>query len=75
MIRCFGLIVVMFCEAPQQDARAVTVCPVIQQRSAAFQREAAGEFARLPKGSALRSVTAEWINLRDQARKCRAGQR
>ncbi len=56
----------------QQSVTAVTVCPVIQQHSAEFQKSVADELRRTPAGAALKSVTAEWINLRDQARKCRA---
>lgn len=66
---CAGIIVVMFCPDPPKPA-PVVACPQIVQHDADFQRRAADEFSRLPKGAALRAVTAEWIKLRDQAREC-----
>lgn len=70
---CFGLIpaIVMYCQAPSPSVTTVTVCPVTVQRSPDFQRAAADELRQLPRDAKLRAVASEWINLRDQTRKCR----
>lgn len=69
---CFGLLLVV-CQPVDEPAQVtVAVCPEIASWSAAYQRRLASELRRLPSESAIERAVAEAINLRDQARACRA---
>ncbi len=74
---CLGLEVIVLgsrlCFGEPAPRTAVTVCPVIAARSAAWQH--ALRIERLAAGSSPRTdeALAEWLSLRDQGRACRAG--
>ena len=49
------------------------VCPVIVEYPRAFQLGALDDASRLPSGSPLRKMLADYEDLRDQARRCAKG--
>lgn len=49
------------------------VCPIIAPRSAIWQRQLRAERLAASGSPRTDEALAEWINLRDQARACRAG--
>lgn len=60
---CFG--------EPSLQAKTVTICPVIVERSAAWQNELRAERLAAAESPHTNEVLAEWLSLRDQARTCR----
>jgi len=72
---CLGLEVVLLgarlCMGEPALRAPDTVCPIIAERSAAWQRALRKE--RLAAAGSLRTdeALAEWLSLRDQARACR----
>lgn len=56
---------------PAGRTATVTVCPVIAERSIAWQRALRAERLADPGSPRTDEALAEWISLRDQARACR----
>lgn len=68
---CFGVLVVMWCEAPPPPA-PVVVCPPVVEYDRAFVRRAGEDAARA--GPELRQILADAKRMRDQVRTaCRPG--
>jgi hypothetical protein len=74
---CFGFEIILLgarlCMGEPSLRAPDVVCPVIVERSAAWQRQLRAE--RLVAASSPRTdeALAEWLSLRDQARACRVG--
>jgi len=73
---CLGLEVIVLgarlcLGEPSSQAKTVTICPVIVERSTAWQRELRTERLAAAESPHTDEVVAEWLSLRDQARACR----
>lgn len=69
MTFCYGLLLVMWCDATPPPA--ITVCPPLPAWNQSYQSRLADELERLPKGSALREALREYLRLREQLRRCK----
>ncbi len=73
---CLGLEVVILgarlCFGEPSPPAAVTVCPLIVERSVAWQRALRTERLAASGSPRTDEALAEWLSLRDQARACRA---
>lgn len=58
------------CATVSSDGRAVRTCPPVVDYSREFQARAAEELARLPEGSAIGEMLADYAVMRDQVRAC-----
>ena len=58
---------------PVERTTAVTVCPAIVERPAAWQRALRAERLASPGSPRTDEALSEWLSLRDQARVCRDG--
>lgn len=65
---CIGFLFFMECTGSSSTS-TTTVCPTIRERSPGYQRQLGAELRQA--GPALRSMSQEWLDLRDQARACR----
>lgn len=58
------------CATAGFETVSVAACPTVVEYSREFQARAAGELARLPDGSAVTEMLADYAVMRDQARAC-----
>ena len=58
------------CATADFETRSVAVCPPVVEYSGQFQVRAAEEMERLPDGSAVVEMMADYAVMRDQARAC-----
>jgi hypothetical protein len=61
------------CATVTSEGRAVSICPPAVDYSREFQARAAEELARLPEGSAIAEMLADYAVLREHARVCADG--
>jgi hypothetical protein len=54
-----------------ESFRTQFFCPFLRQYSQAQQDQALRELEALPRGSMLRTMMGDYLNLRDQVRACR----
>ncbi|HXF89620.1 MAG TPA: hypothetical protein VNK48_14790 [Xanthobacteraceae bacterium] len=59
------------CATARSDRPAGVVCPPVPVYSKPFLKRAADELDRLPSGSAIEQMLADYQVMRDQARTCR----
>ena len=59
------------CATADFETRSVAVCPSVLEYRSAFQARAAEEMPKLPDGSAVVEIMADYAVMRDQARVCR----
>lgn len=64
---CFGIPE----QSPPPKTVTIKVCPAIVTRSKEFETKVADQFEQLQPDKEMWGVLSEWINFRDQARKCR----
>lgn len=60
------------CAMVGSEPHGATVCPPVVDYSREFQVRAAEELPRLPKGSAIAEMLADYVVMREQARACGA---
>lgn len=60
------------CATVGSDLAGLEVCPPVVEYSREFQRRAAEELARLPEGSAVVAMLADYAVMREQVRQCGA---
>ena len=60
------------CATGASDHGGRKACPPVVEYSGEFQARAAEELARLPKGSAIAEMLADYVVMREQARACGA---
>lgn len=60
------------CATARSDRPAGVVCPPVPAYSKPFLKRAADELDRLPPGSAIEQMLADYQVMREQARVCRA---
>lgn len=74
---CLGLEVIVlgarFCMGDPALRAHDAVCPIVGERSAAWQRSLREERLAASGSPRTDEALAEWLSLRDQARACRAG--
>lgn len=58
------------CATGASDGSGPGACPPVVDYSREFQARAAEELARLPEGSAVEELLADYAVMRDQARVC-----
>lgn len=59
------------CQVESSDVVVKVVCPAIQQYPKELQDRALAEYAALPKGSAIKEMIGDYLQLRDRVRACR----
>lgn len=74
---CLGLEVILLgarlCMGEPALRAPDAVCPIIAERSAAWQRALRRERLDSPGSPHTDEALSEWLSLRDQARACRVG--
>jgi hypothetical protein len=68
---CFGLLVVMFCQQPDDPPKpTAVVCPPLVEWNAGDQQSAGAELSKLPAGHPLRKMAVAAVKQRAVVSEC-----